>query len=169
MKFLLTVLFGFLTGYLAFAQIQVDRQVIGNAGGYASVDNMLIASTVGEAVTATAISGTFSYAQGFQQPDGSGSVGIDDEPDLHARYSFFPNPTDQFLYISLTTTRPAQLTMEIFDITGRLTPVNIPPLLINGTLDTRADLSSLADGTYQLVLKNTSGQAVHSVKIRKIH
>lgn len=169
MKTILILLLGCLTGYLAYAQIQVDRQVIGSSGNYSTAGNLLISSTVGEPATITATAGSFSYTQGFQQPDNDGSVGIADDLRVLVDYSFFPNPTDQMLYIEMNTTRPVKIFMELYDVSGKLTPVRIDPVWANGQVNTQADLSMLADGVYQITLKNEAGQPLHSAKIRKIH
>ncbi|MDX2245285.1 MAG: T9SS type A sorting domain-containing protein [Bacteroidia bacterium] len=169
MKILLSLLLGFLTGHLLFAQIQLDRQVIASFGSYDAVGNLLVTSTVGESTTFTAATGSFAYTQGFQQPDVYPNVGIDDPLSVFVGYSFFPNPTDQLLYIELNTAVPIEIQMELYDMAGKLTAVKIDPLKVHGQVETQADLSSLADGVYQLLLKNESGQALHSVKIRKIH
>ncbi|MEZ4773870.1 MAG: T9SS type A sorting domain-containing protein [Bacteroidia bacterium] len=169
MKTLLILLFGCLTGYLTYAQIVVDRQVIGSSGNYSTAGNLLISSNVGESATITATTGSFSFTQGFEQPDNGGSVGIADDLRVLVDYSFFPNPTDEVLYIEMNTTSPVKIFMEVYDATGRLTPVRIEPVWVNGPINTQADLSMLADGFYQLLLKNASGQPLHSAKIRKVH
>ncbi|HRP59794.1 MAG TPA: hypothetical protein PK833_05830, partial [Vicingus sp.] len=52
----------------ANAQVVLERQVIGSAGGYVVGANMSLSSTVGEAVVQTLFSVNKILTQGFQQP-----------------------------------------------------------------------------------------------------
>lgn len=52
------------------AQVSLERQVIGSAGGYVSLGSGLsVAATTGEAVVATFDAGTYLFTQGFHQPN----------------------------------------------------------------------------------------------------
>ncbi|MBE7442674.1 MAG: hypothetical protein HS119_09505 [Flavobacteriales bacterium] len=66
MKKLLYILLFIACG--ANAQVVLERQVIGSAGGYVVGANMSLSSTVGEAVVQTLFSVNKILTQGFQQP-----------------------------------------------------------------------------------------------------
>lgn len=158
-----------LTSYFAFAQPSLDRQVIGATGNFSTAGNISLSSTVGETVVKTAISGSTVLTQGFQQPDGGPSVGIENPLSLLVNYTIAPNPTAEIIHVTLSTDKPLKIGLVLFDMRGRRVPVPEQQLLVNGTEETDLDLRSLADGIYQLSLKDEAGAIFKSFKIQKIH
>ena len=63
-----------LISYLATAQIQIERQVIGSAGGYFVTSNLAVSSTVGETMVQTLRNTSTVLTQGFQQPSFSSII-----------------------------------------------------------------------------------------------
>ena len=168
MKTIVSVFLMSLMSVFCFGQIQLDRQVVGSTSHTASAGNIILSSTLGEAVVATAISGTVTFTQGFQQPDEDVSVGIE-EWDVVTKYSFFPNPTTGKLFMEFTTSQPVTLQVELYDLRGRKISLIEKKLRVNGSLDSSLDLSQIADGNYQIVLKNEDGAILKSVRIQKVH
>ncbi|PJA08583.1 MAG: hypothetical protein COX70_03330, partial [Flavobacteriales bacterium CG_4_10_14_0_2_um_filter_32_8] len=63
----------------SFAQITIERQVIGSTGGFATGTTMSLSSTVGEANIQTLFSTNIILTQGFQQPVTSNNSVVDYE------------------------------------------------------------------------------------------
>lgn len=72
LSFLLTLLLP----ELGFAQVQIERQVIGSAGAESNSVNLKVAATVGEVSVETASGGSVIYTQGFQQPFNADTIRI---------------------------------------------------------------------------------------------
>lgn len=152
-----------------YAQPSLERQVIGATGNFSTAGTVSLSSTVGETVVKTAISGSVVLTQGFQQPDAGASVGINDPLSLLVNYTVAPNPTSERIHVTLSTDKPLQVGLVLFDMRGRQVPVPEQQLLVNGTEETDLDLRTLADGVYQLALKDESGAIFKSFKIQKVH
>lgn len=151
------------------AQLSLDRQVLGSTGNFSTVSNVSLSSTVGEAVVATAISGSIVLTQGFQQPDGTTSVGIADDLRLSVQYTVAPNPTQDIVRVELTTDKPITIGLVLMDVRGRRVPVPEQEIRVNGTKSTELDLQALADGVYTLALKDEAGNIFRTFKIQRIN
>lgn len=151
------------------AQVSLDRQVIGSTGNFSTVSTVSLSSTVGEAVVATAVSGSIVLTQGFQQPDGTTSVGIADDLRLLVRYTIAPNPTQDIVRVELTTDKPITISLLLMDVRGRRVPVPEQEVQVNGTESTEIDLGPLADGVYTLALKDEGGNIFRTFKVKKVN
>ena len=169
MKTITCLLAVLLSSFVVYAQPSLERQVIGATGNFSTAGNISLSSTVGETVVRTAISGSLVLTQGFQQPDGGASVGINDPLSLLVHYTVARNPTSEIMHVTLSTDKPLQVGLVVFDMRGRQVPVPEQQLLVNGTEETDLDLRALADGIYQLALKDESGAIFKSFKIQKVH
>lgn len=151
------------------AQVSLDRQVIGSTGNFSTVSNISLSSTVGESVVATAVSGSIVLTQGFQQPDGTNSVGIEDDLRLLVRYTVAPNPTQDIVRVELSTDKPITIGLVLMDVRGRRVPVPEQKIHVNGTESTEIDLQPLADGLYTLALIDEGGNTFRTFKVKKIN
>ena len=77
MKYLIGILSGILAPSLLFAQIMLERQVIGSTGSSFQQGNTYISTTTGEPVTGTSSTTDEAVTQGFQQPPSNGPLAIE--------------------------------------------------------------------------------------------
>lgn len=161
MKHLLFPLF--LLPVLAFAQT-VDRQVIGSTGGVVTAGGTTLSFTVGEVVTATVTAGSFTLTQGFQQPDGSGTISND--PLIQVDYQVYPNPTRDWVEVKLISTRKTELRARVVDMLGRDMNLGEQVAQLPGEAILRFDLSALAEATYLIRIFAADGKEAHSVRVQ---
>lgn len=156
----------------AQAQIELAREVIGTLGGSETVNNLSLGYTAGETAVTTLktniVSGTLTLTQGFEQSDDN-MVSNDDPLEVQLDYRLFPNPVAEVLHVSLTTDRPVEWMLAIYDLRGRRTSVPPVPARIHGTFETQFDLSQLPEGHYLLGISNRQGDRLQSFKIRKLN
>lgn len=172
MRHILSFLLAFASTYSLFAQLSLDRQVIGTTGHWGQVGQYSLSYTAGELVTTTAITtnGMLILTQGFQQPDTRGSfVGIDEEVKLPVSYKIFPNPTTGVFKVELSADKPAVVKIDLYDMRGRKTSVPLQRIQFSGSRTTIFNMEALADGIYMLNFRNDDGTLIQSEKIQKIH
>ena len=166
MKKLITTLL-FLLPLVCYAQLSLERQVIGSTGNYSTAGTISLSATVGEPVVTTAVSGTLTLTQGFQQAEASFSDGVDDLHQWLVDYSLYPNPTQDQLTLELNTEVPMQLDLEVYDVLGRSVGISVEDWQVKGADKTTLSLQDLASGAYLLVLKEGDGRVLHTFKIEK--
>jgi len=127
---------------LTFAQSDIVP-----AGGDASSNGGSVSYTVGQIATQFTTDGTHSVLEGVQQPYEIQTVGIDDYPNIKLEAVIYPNPTRDFVQLSINGYEiPADgLTAQLFDAEGRLLEV-----FSVTDLQTQFDLSRYASAIYQL-------------------
>lgn len=82
-----------------------------------------------------------------------------DENHLFAQVNVYPNPTDEVLNIDLSSVTTEEVSVQLFDLTGKLL----------ATVDNQAgkkleiNMSNLAKGIYQVVLKSASASSTQRV------
>lgn len=82
-----------------------------------------------------------------------------DENHLFAQVNVYPNPTDEVLNIDLSSVTTEEVSVQLFDLTGKLLT----------TVDNQAgkkleiNMSNLAKGIYQVVLKSASASSTQRV------
>ncbi len=158
------VIIVFLLPLAVFSQT-LDRQVIGSAGAYAEAGNISMSYTVGEAVVATGTSGTIVLTQGFQQPDNM-MVGIE-SIESGISINAYPNPTSGEIILDFTVVNPAEFTIEIFDVSGKLM-MNPETLKVENSTKHQMDFSEFSSGNYFIVMKNQDGTMNSNIKVQKI-
>lgn len=146
----------------------IERQVIGSTGGYASANGVSVSFTVGEPVIETAVSGSVTLTQGFQQPDDI-TVGIDDVKSVSVNYTVFPNPTEDLINIELMSDVPANVKLSLYDLNGRKVDALDHIIEVNGTVNERMDLSQLAPAQYILMMSDVEGQVLKTFKVQKVN
>ncbi|TAE45982.1 MAG: T9SS C-terminal target domain-containing protein [Bacteroidetes bacterium] len=144
----------------------IDRQVIGAAGTTFQTASIHLDFTVGESVVPTVEAGSFILNQGFQQGD-LNKVGIEDLAEV--KYVLFPNPTYGLVTLQLESAKNLSLSLEVTDASGRIVAIPRQQLLLTGSLETRIDLSPLAEATYFITLREENGQGVHTFRIQKLN
>lgn len=96
------------------------QQASNATGGNASGSGGTVAYSVGQIVytTSTGISG--SVAQGVQQAyEISTTLGIDNHS-INLELTAYPNPTTNFLTLSIVNNELSTLSFKLFDLTGKL-------------------------------------------------
>lgn len=139
----------------------ITRQVIASMGQVTSQ----LSATVGQSITATAITGSFILTQGFQQSSQM-TTGIEDKLKSQIDYTLYPNPVRDLATLELTSERPMELVYDILDSRGRKVQVG-QQIWIQGTHTQSLDLSSLASGYYLLRLSTTDRQTIHNIRFAK--
>ena len=149
-----------------FGQYQIERQVIGSAGGYSTTTNHQISWTVGEVATATFIGGSFQLSQGFQQADDL----VNDASDKYRQvgYKFYPNPANREATLELDMPFAANLGFRVLDLTGR-TLLDLNQAVTEGHFQQSFDLEALGDGTYFLQIADEEGKRLTTIKFVKAH
>lgn len=148
-----------------FAQVQLERSVIGSTGGDAESGDLHVSHTVGEAVVTTESSSTIILTQGFHQPTDF-MIGIE-SAEHGVSITAFPNPTEGTVVLDLTTEKPHEFHVEVFDATGKR-------VLSNDNFTARqehkhtVDLSTVASGNYFIRLSTTEDDFQKSLKVQKI-
>ena len=149
-----------------FAQ-SIERQVIGATGSYTATGTIQASSTVGEAVVATGTSGAIVLTQGFQQPGGSGEVGID-EPELGFSMNAYPNPSADAIIIDFNVDKQLNIQIGLFNAEGRSYVLPESKLVVSGSMKHTVDLSAFAAGNYFIRITDDEGKLNSSIKIQKV-
>lgn len=152
---------------LLYAQVSLDRSVVGSAGSDTTNGQLSLSMTLGEPIVATAIQGNLVLTQGFQQADVTGSVSIDPVLDVELVYRVFPNPTADKVVVRLSHDKPLALRLRVFDNLGRSVLPALEYVQSDGTHDKSLDLSQLAEGVYRLEVMEQSGRRLFSVSLEK--
>lgn len=143
-----------------------ERQVVSSAGGYGSTAYVQVSSTIGEAVAGTGTSANVILTQGFQQPNTS-LVAIEDV-NTGLSVNAYPNPTKGLVMLQLNAPNPMELSVSVFDASGKLTSVPIQKLHIIGESTQELDFSNLATGAYYLELVNIEGSLRQTISVVKV-
>ena len=154
-KVILGILFLNLT-VTAFAQ-----QATTAAGGNASGSGGTAAYSVGQIVYTTNVGSNGSMAQGVQQPYEISIVfGVEDNL-INLNFNLYPNPTTNFLTLSISDIDLSVLSFELFGSDGKL----IEAKKIT-TFNEVICLENLSSGAYFLKIINNN-QQIKSFKIIK--
>lgn len=149
---------------MAAAQ-SADRQVIGSSGGSYSSPIADIDYTVGETITASGSSGTFSINQGFQQPAENSSAIA--EQKILVDFSLFPNPAQNLISLQLNSTKALELNISMTNAMGQKLLTNETVAKINNYYRHDFPIQTLASGIYFINLIDTKNQLVQSIRFIK--
>jgi len=138
--------FSFLVLMLTMAALSAQADIV-PAGGDVSNSNGSVSYTIGQVATQFSTDGTHSVLEGVQQPYEIQTVGIDDYPGITLEAVIYPNPTNDFVQLSIQGYEiPADgLTAHLYDANGKL----LEAFKISDK-ETRFDLSRYATAIYQL-------------------
>lgn len=89
------------------------------AGGNATGENGRVSYSVGQVDFLNVTAGSGMITQGLQQPYEIFKVGLQDNQDIHLKFSAYPNPAEQQVYLKVENLNPAGLFFEIYDQNGR--------------------------------------------------
>ena len=161
MKRISVLIFIFLCIWKLDAQI-IFPSVMGSFGGSTNNDNFSLTWTSGEPFFTTVSQNDIVITQGFNQTlvvTGESTTYVNLLSDY--QISVFPNPTYDFLNVTLQSEKPILITLQLIDMQGKV-------LL---KLDTRnysetIDFSKYPSGSYLLRISN-SKQEFKSFKIQK--
>jgi hypothetical protein len=97
------------------------QQVVTTSGGNASGSGGTVSYTVGQIVYTTNTGTNGSAAQGVQQPfEISVVTGIEEALGISLEIMVYPNPTTDFLTLSVDNFEASNLSYYLYDINGRL-------------------------------------------------
>jgi len=100
--------------------IQAQDAIL-TSGGDASGSGGSFSYSVGQIVYTTIIDSNGSMAQGVQQPfEISAVLGVDDLLGINLSLVAYPNPTTDFLNLTIANLNYKNLSYQLFDINGRL-------------------------------------------------
>ncbi|MEM6343761.1 MAG: T9SS type A sorting domain-containing protein [Bacteroidota bacterium] len=151
-----------------FAQVSLERQVLGVVGSSSTAGNVQLSATAGEAVSTTLISGSLILTQGFQQDDRNfGADALEDLLELVVDFQVFPNPTTDLLTVRFESEKMVELHLRISDLTGRQIAGLDKEVKGQGQLESSFSIGSLAEGMYLLSFVDTNGQVLLTHKIQK--
>ncbi len=149
----------FLSCFLLIMQGQA-QSVLGSAGSEGMTGPMHVQYTIGEALITTMENDSTMLSQGFHQP--ALVVTALEDNFLPGTVTVFPNPTDALLNVRLAGIRLENITIALFDLTGRL--------LLTSSVGAELWQTNLADlpgGYYLLTVTDTRANQSNSFKIFK--
>ena len=148
-----------LLGFHLLSAQSIDRQVISTLGFSTSQ----MSATIGEPVTATFISGSFTLSQGFQQGEKLPTVGIKDQLQTLVTYTLYPNPAREQLTLELNSDQWLQLQLQVIDLRGKVVLAG-QDIQVSGFTSQQLNVSRLAAGTYLLRLSTQDGVPLHNIR-----
>lgn len=156
----------FLTlGLAGSSQAQsVSRQVIGSSGTSYADPSIQVDYSVGEAVTLSGTSGSFTISQGFQQNEENTSGIKSQHTDV--TFSLYPNPAQNQITLSLNTPSSFGIRLSLTNIAGAVIVSDSQEEHVNHQYQRSLSLEGLASGVYFLNLfaDNTLCQSIRFVK-----
>ncbi len=157
MKKIIFLLAWFLGFSMVSAQV-LTPEVIGTTGTTLTAPTFSIAYTIGEPITKTLSSGSYSLTQGFHQ-DTILIVAVEDHlPDFGL--SVYPVPVDQSL--TVTCTRDDLIQVQLYDANGKsvlTTDVFTKKLTF--------DVQNLSNGPYMLIVMTPNAEPIKTFSIVK--
>ncbi|HTO14953.1 MAG TPA: T9SS type A sorting domain-containing protein [Edaphocola sp.] len=147
---------------------QTNSYAINATGGSYTLNANTYEWSVGEmTLVNTVITPSLVVTQGLLQPILT-AVGINPDKGQEAKFSVFPNPTNDKLFILPSLSSQMKLAISLFDITGRL--YDQKKVVLNSGLEMQElDLSNFAAGMYVLLLRteNNGKELITTFKIEK--
>lgn len=154
--------FRMLITILGFASYDaVAQSVISTAGNSFERSGMTITFTIGELATETCYSDNSILTQGFHQPrQQTSAIGI--VPESASHIVFYPNPTRDYITVSVTERPVIILDIEIMNISGKK--------LMKFSAETDQfliDLDRFPAGIYYLRIVDTQSDQISTHKVIK--
>jgi hypothetical protein len=133
-------------GSLVSTAQSADRQVLGSAGASFESTSLQVDYTVGEAVTQTGSSGSYTISQGFQQNNMNPSaIG---EKQLSIDFALYPNPAQDQLTLSLSAQAAFGVKLSLSDMAGAVWFTDTGEEKVSGPYRRNISLAGLASGVY---------------------
>lgn len=151
MKKLIFTMAFFVAVMVCFSQT-LERQVISSAGSFSTAGGISLSATVGEVAVTTLISGSVVLTQGFQQPNPEDLTAVPEEQKINLTYKIYPNPTSDKLVVELTVDKPAELIIQVYDMSGKDVILITKTIKVTGSVNELVDMSTLATGNYLVKL-----------------
>lgn len=164
MKVLLTIILGLLS-LITQAQ-SIQKSVLGSMGGTFSGTNIEIDFTVGDLRVDTASTGIWRVYSGYQHAmDTNNSIGIKEWIEL--KYSLYPNPTTDFVWINFTSSQDLNVFITLIDQNGKQLNNYQSFLIGKDKTQQKINLTDYPIGTYYLSLRKVNKQLIKTLKIVK--
>jgi hypothetical protein len=148
----------FLLASLVESQAQ---ESINASGAELSGNTGTISYSIGQVVYNTYSMPGASFAEGVQQPYEISTVNGIDIPEIVLQMSTYPNPTTDYLNLSIGNYNHEKLTLQLFDVAGKL--------LLDQTItepNTVIDMNRFTMATYYLTITD-SQKPIKTFKIIK--
>ncbi|HYF01795.1 MAG TPA: T9SS type A sorting domain-containing protein [Patescibacteria group bacterium] len=157
------ILLGCVAGGVSLQAQVLQSDVKPAAGDEFKNDKVQVSWTLGEMLTETlGSSATTHLSQGFHQPILK-ITSVEQVDEYQAAFSVYPNPTADFVTVSLKMEHRQSLAVELSDMRGMS--------MHKGSLSGEAyriDMTGVPNGTYILRIINDAGTAVSIFKIEKL-
>jgi hypothetical protein len=150
------------TGML-WAGIAQAQESANTSGGDATGSGGTVAYSIGQIVYTTHTGSTGSIAQGVQQPYEISIVAGVEDHQISLNLKAFPNPTTNYLTLTIDNIELSNLSYRLFDIGGKL----LETKKITSTTET-IQMENLPGATYFLNVMNNNKE-IKTFKIVKYH
>ena len=157
----------------AFSQ-KFEPSILSSQGGISSSGHISLEWTLGEPVIESGYAAHNMYTQGFHQPiiiltkgfamPAESPVAQLAKPGIKVLVA--PNPVQSLLSIRVERDEPSALRLTLTDIYGRILLTRIAE---SKNIHTQFSTANILPGSYFLIIKNLSGEIVHTTKIIKIN
>jgi hypothetical protein len=146
----------------------ITPEVIATAGDYFIGTNATLSWTLGEVITETVSSSSYTLTQGFQQPYYN-ITSINEDPKLKendplADINVYPNPVNDQLNIDFKNLKEQNLMIVLIDLQGK---VLLSDFAENTLTVKQINMLNIAKGNYILRVSTRDGQHLKSFKIIK--
>lgn len=139
----------------------ISRSVQAVAGGEATIGELQLSWTMGEANVNTLHSPSLIITEGFQQPIIKIKDGILEWDEDSWEFNLFPNPTHAIIHLKITNAPDQQegLEAEVIDMSGKKVLRHIPIQLIDNNI---IDVQALPAGNYFLKIQRQDQLPIRS-------
>lgn len=96
------------------------------------------------------------------------SVGLDPTKPT-GEITAYPNPTTEWLNVTMKIFEEGTYTLQLFDLAGRMLHAGLSNFLVPGEAEARFNVGHLPSGTYLLSLSNAQGEQVFTQKVSVSH
>ncbi len=143
-----------------FPALLSGQQIITTSGGNGSGAGGKVSYTVGQVVNNIYTTASGSVIEGVQQPyEISEETGVEENEEMNLTITVFPNPTEDYLMISIKDIDVQNLSYKLFRVDGK----KITNGKINGN-ETKIKMNDLSPAVYVLKISNKN----KDVKVFKI-
>jgi hypothetical protein len=149
----------------SYAQIKICNQVTGATGASRTILNRHYAYTVGEPVIATISNASFTFTQGFHQPELCQTVATQNLDLSDWGPEVFPVPTEDRLNIRFTGSGSGTLRISVYDLLGRAVITDMTVSIATGAV---LHCESWQPGTYFLQFRNPDKPGVATLRFVRI-
>lgn len=148
-----------------------DRNVVSSAGSYVvdAESGISFSQTIGENIVFTSQNPSFTFTQGFQQPDVDWNASIETQFANQFESSVWPNPFENQLSLAIKSSRNTNLVVSFSDLAGRKISSD-QAIQVSSTLTTwNIAVENLAAGIYLIQIRNNQGELITTHRVNKSH